>query len=403
MNIKKAKKQIKNTLIAYFTKDEKGNFLLPVEKQRPLFLMGPPGIGKTAIVSQVAKEMNVGFLAYSMTHHTRQSAIGLPYIEKKIYEGKEVSVSEYTMSEIIASIYEYMEKSKNKNGILFLDEINCVSETLAPLMLMFLQYKTFGKHKVPKGWVIVTAGNPPEYNDSVRQFDIATWDRLKRIDIEPDFESFREYGISMSLHSAIITFLDIKRTAFYKISNNGAKKSFVTARGWEDLSLIIKLYEKNEIEVDEDLVSQYLQDEEIANAFVNYYHLYNNYRCDYQIENILKNKVDKTVKERVKKATFDEKISLISLLFDTIKEKIKKHVLLYESSDISAFEESEKSGKELSDEISNAIDFCQNNFDGSKEALVLISRLSFDSVCATFIANYGCRSYFKYNDALIFE
>lgn len=64
-----------------------------------------------------------------MTHHTRQSAIGLPKIETKIYDGKEYMVSEYTMSEIISSVYDFMENTGLKEGILFLDEINCVSET----------------------------------------------------------------------------------------------------------------------------------------------------------------------------------------------------------------------------------------------------------------------------------
>ena len=55
-----------------------------------------------------------------------------------------------------------MEKTGLREGILFIDEINCVSETLAPMMLQFLQGKTLGNQKVPEGWVIVTAGNPPE-------------------------------------------------------------------------------------------------------------------------------------------------------------------------------------------------------------------------------------------------
>lgn len=98
------------------------------------------------------------------------------------------------MSEIIASVYEKMEKTGLKEGILFIDEINCVSETLAPMMLQFLQGKTFGNQKVPEGWVIVTAGNPPEYNKSVREFDVVTLDRIKRIDVQPDFEVWKEYA-----------------------------------------------------------------------------------------------------------------------------------------------------------------------------------------------------------------
>ena len=197
MNIKEAKEQIKNAMTAYFTKDETGGYAIPVEKQRPVFLMGPPGIGKTAIMEQVASEMGVGLLSYSMTHHTRQSALGLPFIVHKNYGGKEYDVSEYTMSEIISAVYDLMENTGVKEGILFLDEINCVSETLAPIMLQFLQYKVFGRHRVPDGWIIVTAGNPPEYNNSVREFDIVTWDRLKRIDIEPDFTAWKEYALSL--------------------------------------------------------------------------------------------------------------------------------------------------------------------------------------------------------------
>ena len=63
-----------------------------------------------------------------MTHHTRQSALGLPYIVEKAYDGEHYQVSEYTMSEIIASVYEAMETTGKKRGILFLDEINCISK-----------------------------------------------------------------------------------------------------------------------------------------------------------------------------------------------------------------------------------------------------------------------------------
>ena len=132
MNIQKAKDHIKNAMTAYFTKDEYGRYVIPIEKQRPVFLMGPPGIGKTAIMEQIASELDVALISYSMTHHTRQSALGLPFIVKKNYGGTEFDISEYTMSEIIASVYEMMESTEKKEGILFLDEINCVSETLAP-------------------------------------------------------------------------------------------------------------------------------------------------------------------------------------------------------------------------------------------------------------------------------
>ncbi len=154
MNIKQAKDYIENTVRLYLKRDEFGEYRIPVVRQRPVFLLGAPGIGKTAIMEQIAQELGIALVSYSMTHHTRQSALGLPFISNRSYQDMEFQVSEYTMSEIIASIYDVMEHSGISEGILFLDEINCVSETLAPSMLQFLQYKVFGRHKVPEGWVM---------------------------------------------------------------------------------------------------------------------------------------------------------------------------------------------------------------------------------------------------------
>ena len=98
MNIKRAKQEIKNTIQVYLTKNEHGEYEIPSMRQRPVLLIGPPGIGKTQIMEQVARECGIGLVSYTITHHTRQSAIGLPFISEKTYGGKNVHVTEYTMS-----------------------------------------------------------------------------------------------------------------------------------------------------------------------------------------------------------------------------------------------------------------------------------------------------------------
>ena len=274
MNIKQAKQEITNTLKAYLTRDEWGNYLIPTVRQRPILLMGPPGIGKTQIMEQIAAETGVGLVAYTITHHTRQSAIGLPFIEKRTYGGETFSVTEYTMSEILASVYQLMERTGLKEGILFLDEINCVSETLAPMMLQFLQCKTFGNQKLPEGWTIVAAGNPPEYNKSVRDFDVVTLDRVKRIDVSEDFAVWKEYAQRKGIHGAVVSYLDIKKENFYRIETTVDGLQFATARGWEDLSELICAYEKLGLRVDRQVAGQYIQLPRIAKDFANYLALY---------------------------------------------------------------------------------------------------------------------------------
>ena len=93
MNIEEAKVQIRQAVSIYLAKDVYGNYRIPVEKQRPVFLLGAPGIGKTAIMEQIAKEMDIALVAYSMTHHTRQSALGLPFIAQETYDGAVYDIS----------------------------------------------------------------------------------------------------------------------------------------------------------------------------------------------------------------------------------------------------------------------------------------------------------------------
>ena len=324
MNIKEAKNYIKDTISAYLKKDEFGDYRIPAYKQRPIFLLGAPGIGKTAIMSQVASELGIALVSYSMTHHTRQSALGLPFIKEKTYGDSTYSVSEYTMSEIIASVYDTMEESGVREGILFLDEINCVSETLYPSMLQFLQYKVFGKHSVPDGWVIVTAGNPPEYNKAVREFDVVTLDRLKVITVEADYGAWKSYAAEVGVHGAITGFLESNRDMFYKVETTVYGKNYVTARGWEDLSEMIKLYEEDDKAVTDGLVSQYITDEKIAKDFSAYYDLYNKYRKQYDVEAVFTGKLSDKVIAAAASAPVDERLALTGLLADTIKSEMKE-------------------------------------------------------------------------------
>ena len=326
MNIKQAKDYIENTVRLYLKKDEFGEYRIPVVRQRPIFLLGAPGIGKTAVMEQIAQDLSVALVSYSMTHHTRQSALGLPFISHREYEGMQYDVSEYTMSEIIASIYDVMKESGVREGILFLDEINCVSETLAPSMLQFLQYKVFGRHKVPDGWVIVTAGNPPEYNKSVREFDVVTMDRLKVLSVEADYRVWKEYAQERGLHTAILNFLELKKEYFYKIETTVNGRSYVTARGWEDLSEILTLYEEEGMKVDETLVEQYLRNDKIVREFTAYYDLFNKYKKEYQTEEILNGTRSEQTVERARIAAFDERLSLLGMLVDKMMSEIRENM-----------------------------------------------------------------------------
>lgn len=322
MNILQAKNEIKNTVQAYLSKNSFGEYEIEPKNQRPLLLIGPPGIGKTQIMEQISKECQIGLVSYTITHHTRQSAVGLPFIQEKEFQGKTYSITEYTMSEIIASVYSKMEETGLKEGILFIDEINCVSETLAPTMLQFLQNKTFGNQKVPSGWIIVAAGNPSEYNKSVRDFDVVTMDRIRYIHVETDYYVWKEYAISKHIHPMILSYLELKPNNFYTVSTSVDGMEFVTARGWEDLSYLLYTYEKMHLEISQDTIYEYLHHEDIAEDVFAYYLVYKKYQDDYGIDDILNGNVSSSIYARLFNADFDERVSVVNLVMDGLLRQV---------------------------------------------------------------------------------
>ncbi len=318
MNIQEAKEEIIRTLKAYTAKDDRGQSRIPEFRQRPVFLIGPPGIGKTAIMEQAARECQVGLISYTITHHTRQSAVGLPKLVTKTYGDQEYTMTEYTMSEIIGAVYEYQERTGYREGILFIDEINCVSETLAPTMLQFLQYKMFGNHKVPKGWVIVAAGNPKEYNQAVRELDMAAMDRVRTLTVEADYGVWKGYALQQGIHPAVLSYLELHPEHFYQVTLTREKKEFVTARGWEDLSVLLTEYERQGMPVGRSFIEEFLRVPKIAADFAAYYQLNQTFLGAYPVAGLLTGTLSgeetRALIERLSKAPGDVRCIFLSHL-----------------------------------------------------------------------------------------
>ena len=175
---------------------------------------------------------------------------------------------------------------------------------------------------MPVGWILVTAGNPPEYNKSVREFDVATLDRVRTIPVEPDSEVWLQYAREKHIHSAVCAYLTIRPKDFYLVEDQTEKSCFVTARGWEDLSELLKAYEALGLEVTRQVVSQYLQQERVAKEFTAYYQIYQNYQEDYALGQLLEGQLDATSRNRklnmAKSGSFEERFTVTELLIDVL-------------------------------------------------------------------------------------
>ena len=130
--------------------------------------------------------------------------------------------------------------------------------------------------------------------------------------------------IGMKSTIRVLTYLAARKRDFYKVESTVDGKHFVTARGWDDLSEMIKLYEAHDLKVDELLISQYIQTPKIAKDFAIYYDLFRKYRSDYKIDAILAGRAGEDVLFRAQRAQMDERMSFLGLLFDAVTGHLRE-------------------------------------------------------------------------------
>ena len=378
ITIEQAKAQLEAICRTYLDTDSEGNPLIPTNRQRPVMLMGPAGIGKTDIPKQTAEKLGLGYVSYSITHHTRQSALGLPKIVLKNYRGNEVAATEYTASEIVTAVNDEIERTGNPNGILFLDEINCASETLsAPLMQLF-QNKTLGQSKIPDGWVIIMAGNPPEYNKSVKEFDAVTRDRIRIINVIPDSKAWLEYAQAKNIHPAIISFVKSDPENIYKFEEN--ENGIVTPRGWEELSITLRAYEAGGFPITVDLIEQFLSVPAIAASFFDYYRMVSEIVSDKEIEMIIDGSISASAKAGLKSSA----ISIRFMLVECLKRRLHNIAL--------------EDAARASDALTNVADFIENTYGKNGELEILMGDILSDAVIVKAAIRSGNERFRKYLD-----
>ena len=202
-------------------------------------------------------------------------------------------------------------------GILFLDEFNCASESLRPIMLQLLQDKAFGPHLIPDGWMLVLAGNPSEYNRSATDLDAVTADRMRVMHIQPDYSAWRDYMLRRKVHPVVLSYLDNHKEHFYVYRRDEDGTALTTARSWEDLSVMMGELEAAGETLDFPLVTQYIQAADVSRGFFSYYGQYAAIVASGLIEQVLD--CEPGAVAAMKKMSFERAWSMVSALLQHVQ------------------------------------------------------------------------------------
>jgi MoxR-like ATPase len=196
-----------NTLKTYLDRILKQNLMLST------MIWGPPGIGKSSIVGQLAKANDLGFIDLRLSQLAPTDLRGLPVAEN--------GVSKWYPPEFLP---------RSGQGILFLDEINMAPPTMQGMAQQLILDRQVGSYQVPDGWFIWAAGNRKEDRASVFDMPTPLANRFLHLQVEPDFESFKAYALENHVHEQIIAFLSFRSTLLHKIDPQ--QPAWCSPRSW---------------------------------------------------------------------------------------------------------------------------------------------------------------------------
>jgi MoxR-like ATPase len=214
----------------------KKNLNILIEQKLPVFIWGSPGIGKSSIVKEIAKEKNLEFLDLRLSLLDPTDLKGIPFFDKD-------------SNQAIWAPPNFLPHDKNSSGILFLDEINTAPPSVQAAAYQLILDRKVGDYKLPKNWAIVAAGNNEEDRGVVFKMPPPLLNRFIHLNLEVDFRSWKNWAYKSGIRSEIIAFLNYEEDALFNFNPNSEQKAFATPRSWEFANKILNSSKNIDIEL----------------------------------------------------------------------------------------------------------------------------------------------------------
>ena len=190
-----------------------------LERKWPVFLWGPPGVGKSSIVKRVAEEKGLEIMDVRASLLDPTDLRGIPYVEEGIANWAPPA---------------FLPSKPDGKGILFFDELNAAPPLVQASLYQLTLDRRIGEYVLPDGWKIVAAGNRAEDRSIVFRMPNALSNRFTHLDFEVDYEDWRIWAIDRGIHPMIVGFLGLRRELLFRMEERN--RAFPTPRSWEILS-----------------------------------------------------------------------------------------------------------------------------------------------------------------------
>ncbi|PHS58482.1 MAG: ATPase [Sulfurimonas sp.] len=196
-----------------------------VEEKVPVFLWGPPGVGKSSIVKQIAQKSNIGFIDLRLALMDPTDLKGIPFYDKDTHTA-------------LWAPPAFLPTSGK--GILFLDELNSAAPSVQASAYQLILDRQVGEYKLPDGWAIVAAGNRDGDRGVTYRMPSPLANRFVHFEMHVSVEDWRYWAFQTDLDESIIAYISYKNEHLFTFDPKSDFKSFATPRSWEYVNSILK-------------------------------------------------------------------------------------------------------------------------------------------------------------------
>ena len=208
----------------------KKSLLKAFQVKRPLFLWGPPGIGKSELVEGITNDLNGLMIDLRLGQMEPTDIRGIPFYNKDIGKMDWAPPVELPDEETAAQ-YPIV--------VLFLDELNSAAPSVQSAAYQLILNRRIGKYKLPDNVVMVAAGNRESDKGVTYRMPTPLANRFIHQEMKVDFPSWLEWAVNNRVHKDVVGYLSFAKQDLYDFDAKSASRAFATPRSWTFVSQLL--------------------------------------------------------------------------------------------------------------------------------------------------------------------
>ena len=207
------------------------SLLKAFSKKRPLFLWGPPGIGKSELVAEIAEELGGYMIDLRLGQMEPTDIRGIPFYNKDLGKMDWAEPVDLPTKEF-AEQYPIV--------VLFLDEMNSAAPSVQAAAYQLILNRRCGKYFLPDNVVLVAAGNRESDKGVTYRMPTPLANRFIHQEMRVDFASYQEWAVKNKIHKDVVGYLSFAKQDLYDFDPKSASRAFATPRSWTFVSQILE-------------------------------------------------------------------------------------------------------------------------------------------------------------------